>query len=424
MSLPTKSQRLTEPTLKPTRGKSDLFHSTWIAALGCFILAGTTGALLRFGVLYGFPAGLQFADLRHAHSHLMYFGWVTPALMGLMVAWLPRLTGRPIPPRLQTLFRYTLGTIFLLALPAYVSFLFYGYRPAEIGGRRLPLSTIAAGLNVLAWYGFVVLYWRATRGAARVRPLRLWDAALAFLVLASGGAWGVALVSVLAVDDPVWVSALTHLFLDLFAEGWFVLAVLGLAYAAHPHIGRQALARRSEGWLIMGLPVIFLLGMPVSTLPPAVRLVASLGGVLVALGLAGNIIALWPVVGRGWRVPLAFLGLKAVAGLAMTVPAAALWAQRASLRISYLHWLLLGFVTLGLVAAAQTRWGRAFVPGRRWWTLAVILLLLTLIPLTRLWPPAWSGRWLLVTAAWAALGPVTVAVGSLAIVLRRRTMLA
>jgi hypothetical protein len=209
-------------------------------------------------------------------------------------------------------------------LAAYVAFLLYGYRPAQFGDVRLPVSTILASFNMLAWYAFILAYRQATKGAARNGPLRLWDGALAFLALASLGAWGVAVTAVFNLSSPLLSAALTHLFLDLFAEGWFVLAVLGLAYA---------------------------------------------------------------------------------------IPAIALWSERANLRISYLHWLLLGFVTLGLVAAAQVTWGREFVRGRKWLGTAVLLLILTLIPLTNVWPAAWHGRWTRELAAWAALGPVLVACG-------------
>jgi hypothetical protein len=56
----------------------------WLTALGIFILAASTGAFMRFAMILGFPFGLMFTNVRHAHSHLMYFGWVTPALMGLI----------------------------------------------------------------------------------------------------------------------------------------------------------------------------------------------------------------------------------------------------------------------------------------------------------------------------------------------------
>ncbi|MDX1687227.1 MAG: hypothetical protein R3248_04515 [Candidatus Promineifilaceae bacterium] len=381
----------------------------WPAALGCFVLAGATGSLLRFGMLYGYPAGLQMADVRHAHSHLMYFGWATPALMALMATYLPKLTGRERPVG----FPAVIGATFVAGLLAYGPFLLFGYRPVTVAGAQVPLSMIGAGLNMVVWYGFVVLYVRATRGAPRHHPLRLWDAALGFLVLASLGAWGLAGSTLLGLRDPLWSLALTHLFLDLFADGWFVLALLGLAYAAHPRAAAHPAAGWGENLLVIGLPLTFALSLPAGALPPGVRVLAGIAGALVAAGLAANLWALWPAVRRQgrkvWLAPLFFLGLKAIAELGISFPAGAQWASRMALRVSYLHWLLLGFVTLGLVAAAAGPWGRRATVGRRAFTAAALLLLLSLIPLTHLWPAGWGGRWALVTASWATVGPVVAA---------------
>ncbi len=378
----------------------------WLAALACFVIAGATGSLLRFGLLYGLPAGLGLVNVRHAHSHLMYFGWVTPILMLFIITWLPRISGRSISSR----FQWVMGFTVAVALLAYVMFIQFGYQSADINGQRLPLSVLAATLNVLAWYVYAYLYYRATRGLTRNRALRFWDAAIIFMILASLGAWGVAVVSRLQIADPFWSQAMTHLFLDLFSEGWFVLAVLGLVYAVHSPRSER-LADWGEQLIVVGLPVLFLLALPVNLVPAGLRAIASVGGLLVVAGLLLTIWTLWPAVpGKfsGWRIPLVLLTLKALVGLGMVLPLTARWAQQNGLRILYLHLLLLGFVTLGLVVAARQLWGKRAVPGQRWLVAAVLLLLLSLVPLTGLWPDAWAGRWMLQGAAWASLGPVIV----------------
>lgn len=380
----------------------------WLGALGCFVLAGLTGILLRFGMLLGFPGGLQYVNVRHAHSHLMFLGWVTPALMGLMVARLPELTGRPFSLQRARQFKTILLVIFVLALLAYVPFLLHGYAPTMIGGRRLPLSTIAAGLNIVAWYGFIWFYRQETKGVGRIRPLRLWDAALMMLILATIGAWGIGLTGVIGFQDPAVSSSLTHLFLDLFAEGWFVLAVLGLIHAGLPALQNHKWLRQSEDGLVMALPVIFLLGVPTHLLPMPARLLGSVGALVVAVALWGQVFVLWQKVAAGWRWPLAFLGLKASANFLMMIPAVAEWAERAGLRVPYLHWLLLGFVTLGLMAAAQEVWSHRVVPHVGGVTAVILLLLISLMPLTGVWPGSWSGLWTRQFAAWVSIGPVTV----------------
>ncbi len=377
----------------------------WLAALGCFILAGLTGALFRFGMLYGLPEGLQLGNVRHAHSHLMYFSWVTPALMALIVAWLPRQTGRPVGRGYGPVIAAALA----LGLLAYPTFVMYGYSLAQVGEKRLPLSMMVSALNALPWYAFMLLYWRDTRRTARTLPLLLWDAALAAIALASlGGVGRMALVG-LRVTDPFWGEAMVHLFLDLFADGWFIFGVLGLVYAAHPNAGRPPL--RWATWLIfIGLPFTALLGVPSSLVPDTLRPVASIGGLMVGTGLLVHLAALWSAVIPPWRIPLAFLGLKAVGELAASLPMIGAWAEGAGLRIPYLHWLLLGFVSIGLVVAAGQVWGWRFVRGWRWYVAGVLLLQVSLLPLTGLWPTAWAGRWTLVFAAWVTLAPIAGAV--------------
>lgn len=388
------------------------FHKYFLCAVAVFILAASTGAFLRFGVFYGM-AGLNYANVRHAHSHLMYFGWVTPAIIALMAAQMPRVIGRPLSPW----FGRFIPLLISLGLLAYPPFLLFGYRSVAIGDAQMPVAVIAASLNVMAWWGFAVVYWRQVAGAPPTRVLRLWNAAVVLLLLSTIGTVGLPIVTFARVEDPFWSVAFTHVFLDLFSEGWFVLGILGLAYAAVPQAAGHPWAQRSGDLLIVGLPVVFLLYLPVSMVPPAVRLVGSIGGLLVVAGTLGNVVALWSAADSAWRAPLAFLALKAITQIGILIPPIAQWAEAARLRVPYLHWLLLGFATLGLFAAAERLWG---VGGRRWMTVAVVALTATLMPLTGLWPLGLGGLWTLHAAAWAALGPILVAIGVLLGYVRRR----
>ena len=204
---------------------------TWGAALGLFVLAGFTGVLFRFAVAFGWGptemGGLLLGNIRHAHSHLMYFGWATPALMALLTHTVLHRTGQAVRGAGPIL-------VFVLAqaLLAYPPFLLWGYAPAVRGDALLPLSDIAAGFNILGWYAFALVYARATRGVARDAVLRLFELALFFLVFSTLGAWRLPISQALGVGTEPLQAAHIHLFLDTFGEGWFVLGVLGLAYAS------------------------------------------------------------------------------------------------------------------------------------------------------------------------------------------------
>lgn len=420
-----------EAAIPPSKLSTAYYKPGWFGALGVFVLAGLTGALMRFGLIYGFPWGLQYANVRHAHSHLMYFSWVTPALIALIAANLPAVTDRPLSGRFRGPIMFTLAG----GLLAYIPFLLYGYGSATIGGRQVPLSVMAAVFNICGWYWFVWVFWQETRGIPRNYPLQLWDGALVFLVYASLGAWGLPVVTLLQVQDPFWSLALAHIFLDSFAFGWFILGLLGLAYVQRPQLAGSQLVRRSINLVVIGMPVLFLLGMPLHVVPLPLRWVGALGALLVSIGLLGHIWALWPGAndpdkanhhdrerfGRQWRLPLFFLLLTAVTLAATGIPAVARWAAISGVRVLYLHWLLLGFVTLGLVTAAQEKWGRTAVAGWGWMAVMVVILILSLIPLTSLWPAALRGEWTRQFAAWAALGPPLAAV---IIMIKSRNVLA
>jgi hypothetical protein len=377
----------------------------WWSALALFLVAGGTGALFRFGMVYGVPGGLTLEHIRHAHSHLMYFGWGTPAMMVLI--W------RLLPVDLTTgwgrAFRWVAGSTVAAAILAYPPFLLFGYSTVQIGTTQMPIAVVGAGLNILGWYGFVALYIAVTRHRPRRGALRLWDVAVGALVLATLGAWSLSLLPLLGTHNPLIAQGLTHVFLDLFSEGWFVLGGLGIAYASlQPRSGPASWA---VWFVVLGLPFTFLLGLPVGRLSLALELAGRAGGTLVALGLLGLTIPLGDQLTthlnrRLWGVPLMCLLLKVAAQLfGSLVPGLWLGASH-GLRILYLHLMLLGFLSLVLTAGAQTVWARHDAHDLAFFYGTIGLVLLTLVPLTA-WMP--GGPWAYEGAAWAALGPVMAA---------------
>jgi hypothetical protein len=218
------------------------------------------------------------------------------------------------------------------------------------------------------------------------------------------------------VTDLFWTTGMVHLFLDLFSNGWFVLAFLGLAYVGLERrlARRPAPSRIATPLLLVGLPLTFLLGMPVSIVPAHWRLLAGLGGALTAAGLGLHLWALRDLYHLvHWRVPYVMMALNAVLLLAVSQPGLAAWGEQMGLRILYLHILLLGALSLGLLAAVFDTLGERAVRGWRWMSAAVLLLLVSLLPISGLWPAAWRGVWALHFAAWAALAPVLVVAGML-----------
>jgi hypothetical protein len=373
-----------------------------------FCVAAATGALFRFKVTYGGVDVLSLGNIRHAHSHLMYMGWATPALMGLIWALLPSVATKSY----DCLFRFVVGGTFAAAVLCYPLFLVYGYTPVQMGPVRMPIAAAASGLNILCWYAFVGLYAVGTWGLARTGRLRIWDAALALLTVSTLGAWGVGALHGFDLYGAIWTTAAIHFYLDLFSEGWFVLGVLGVMVGV---LGEEQ-GRSWNGPLLLvtcGVFGSFLLALPSSYLSAEIELVGRLGAGFVGLGLLMFVGRLYRRVKAEssvwmWGLPLLALGLKAAGQLAVAfVPI--LWpGDHNALRVLYLHLMLLGFVSMGLVAGARVVWRGASARGLVAFYGAVGLVLGSLVLLV--WPGNGIAQQL---AAWAALLPLLAVVGLL-----------
>lgn len=381
----------------------------WRLALATFVVAAGTGLVLRLVPLVGAMPGLEYADIRHAHSHLMYFGWATPLLMALIADGLQR-RGLPVGAGSGRI----VATTFAVAWASYLPFLVSGYEPIVLGEVRLPLSVAAATLNVAAWWWFAAWYARSRRGLPGDAGGWLVDGAVALLVAASVGALARGVVGALGVTDPLALQAPIHAFLDLFADGWVLLAVLGVAWGAVAPT--RSLPRWVVPTLVVGMVPTFLLTLSGDLLPGGVRAVAATTSIAGLVALGRVVGALWPATAArpAWRFVLVLVAVRLVAGVVLVVPAWASWALGGGLRVLHLHVMGLGVLTGGLVAAAADR---DLLTGRlaRHWRVAVTAVLASLVLLTDLWPATLRGSWVLYVVAAAASLPVVAAIGSLVV---------
>ncbi len=393
-----------------------------LIALAALVIAAWTGVLMRFGMVYGFPAWAQnFGAIRHAHSHLMYFGWVTLALMALIWHRLPALTGRALPRGV----RWQMAATAIMALLSFPAFWANGYGLTQIGPARLPLGSMVAAWNGLTWFVFIWLYVRATRGLA-VRPaaVQLWDWALFLLLLASGGALGLMAMVFTRADNPFLQQFFLHQFLDLFAAGWFSLALLGVLWSMVEDPPR----RLPTFSLALLVTPTFLLGISPGLLSPLLFWVAALANAGAALLLAAHGVQLWRR-----RAGLPPMIVPALAGLAVVVLVAGallwpgMWEENASgqMRVFYLHNLLLLWVSTALLGAVEAAFPGIERSALRWinavWVAGVAALVAALFGLA-LAPRAGMSQlpWL-VGAAWASLLVGTAATVIWVLVLMRRS---
>ncbi len=447
------------PDRLPDRAPDRAFNPFLIVALFCLALAASTGVLLRFGLIYGMPAWAQnYTAVRHAHSHLMYFGWVTLALMALIWEAVGRYTGRPLP----RLVRWQMAATALAALLSYPAFWQNGYGLTQVGSAHLPLGAMVSTLNGLTWFWFVGLYWRGTRGLhPHPLPVQMFDWAILLMLLAGLGAVGLVGMVVARSDNAFLQQLFLHQFLDLFAVGWFNLALLGVLWAGVEQSKTPSFFEKlgvSAGvsadpmplprWLpTMSLALLlaptFVLGITPGLLPAHLFWIAAAANAGAAGLLAVHLVQYTRLhtrlAGRpsSGKTPfredglpgslLAYLGLGALAvvlliALLLLVPG--VWETSAGgpLRIFYLHDLLLGWVSTLLIAGIGPR----FIRGGAWravaalWTLGVAVMLAALLLFGLAgrvpFPPAAA----LHLAAWASVPVALAAIGLLAAALTGR----
>jgi hypothetical protein len=382
-----------------------LLLRSWRGCVALFVLAALTGALLRGSFAWAWDLGVATTNVRHAHSHLMLFGWVTPAIMTLIAARLPREIGRPVSGAMIR----AIAATWLLGVLSYPAFGLFGYQVVTIGSARLPPAVIVSGAAIITWYAFVVAYVVATRGARRTTSLVAWDLALAVLVASSLAAWMLALLRPLGLDPLRWTPILTHAFLDPFVEGWLVVAVLGLAHSIAPRTGRgHVLALLA---IAASAPLAFGLGLAPGTIAPSLRIASTLSAIVWAGAVTSQLARFAPVGPLRTAVAIGTIGV--VARLLAALTPWIDWASVSGLRLLYLHLLLLGTVTLALFAVARVALGSVAVGAPRSIEVSVALVLASMVPLTDLWPRSAPLPNAAALAAILAFGPALAALASL-----------
>lgn len=381
--------------------------AAWRLALASFTLAALTGAFLRFGMYLGLPWGLQLGDVRHAHSHLMFFSWATPALALAAHAALAR-SGRRLPGGAALA-----AAAAVAGLAAYVPFLLSGYRLLPVGEKELPLSMMLSGVNGLVWYVLAASYAAGSRRAPRTPALRLMDGAVTLLVVSTLGVLLLMADGLGGTSTPRSVSANAEFFLTLFADGWFGLGLLG-ALAATRCRGAAPRGFGAATWaLAAGLCVRSGARLAAAHgLALGQRWLEGAGGLVAAAAWLWLAVALWRgLEGRATtgsaaaKASLLLVGLKALVEVALALPAGEAFVAREGLRVLFLHAYLLGAVTLGLASFGRAWLGRDAWRGLGAFSVAVAVMVGLLLPLTGLWPAALRGFWALPAAAFSSLGP-------------------
>lgn len=394
----------------------------WITlCLSNLTLVALLGAVLRSKILFSIPF-LDFKYILNAHSHFAFGGWITLCLLTLF-------TYELLPEKFsgQRKYNYLLGGVFITAAGMLFSFPFQGY-----GFWSISFST----LFIFATYAFSWFFIRDLRkSGVPAYIFQMAAVSLASLCLSSVGPFTLAYmlathsVNLLLYKDSIYT------YLHLQYNGFFTLAVFAIWFRKVGHswtgITLQRAVRFAGLLSVSVLPTLFLsyLWHYPNIL---IRSIAGSGCILLLLCLYYFI----PVFKAAWKglrsgsKPLQILtSLAMIAFIAKTLMQAgivfpalgALIFDNRPVIIGYLHLVMLGFVTLFLLAHfflngyfspqnKATLWGIAI------FTTAVMVneLLLMSQGLAAMLSASWPffPLWLWVTALFLFGGALLTALGA------------
>lgn len=377
------------------------YKHIWQLSLLSFIIAGITGFFYRYGMLYPMPEWLHFANLRHAHSHLMFFNWVCPPIMAWMAA------GVVDSSNLSAIrkFKVCLYTMLFLGFASYPFFLIYGYQSVPIGSASIPLAAVISGLVMLTWYWFIYLYFRERTTGGKSTSNLLFDASLLALLISSLGAWGVSVFQFTGIDSPLIASAMTHFFLAVFTEGWAVLGLLGIIWSI---VDTETLLVKS-GWLWMpilfGSLMIFPFSLIQSLVSPMMLYTAKAGTLLIVVSLIIHLFHfLRSAVLSGfiWKTVLFLISVKIIFQVAAILPTG-IWPGEHGLSVLYLHLILLGIMSIVFMEAYFHDSGRY---ARIIFTISILFVIATLAMISGYWPPSLAPGNLYIWVMAASILPV------------------
>ena len=179
------------------------------------LLVALIGFVLRYKIAYS----LLFVDqkhLLHAHSHFAFAGWITMALMALMVAWLSEENGETVFKKYQWILYANLVTAYGMLF----SFPFEGYGKFSIS---------FATLSIIANYIFAIQFWRDLNKMKKRSVSHYWfKAALFFNILSSLGAFGLSYMMATKDIHQNDFLAASYFYLHFQYNGWFFFACMGL----------------------------------------------------------------------------------------------------------------------------------------------------------------------------------------------------
>ncbi len=327
-----------------------LFRWLKISLINLLIVA-SLGVTLRYKILYYLP----FVDqkhLLHGHSHFAFAGWITQALMTLLISYLLKQPGKIRHKKYTWLLYANLITAYgmLIAFP--------------IEGYGL-FSIIFSTSSIIVSYAFAFFYCRDLKQLGTGSATHSWfKAAVIFNALSSLGAFALTIMMVSKVIHQNWYLAAEYFYLHFQYNGWFFFACMGLltAFVSRNTNSENALRKIFRLFAFAVVPAYFLSALWMD-IPVWVYILVVIAAIVQLIGwfwfislIKKNWNLLKPKISTTSKYILACsavaLTAKLFLQLGSTIPSLSdLAFGFRPIVIGYLHLVLLGVITLFILGS-------------------------------------------------------------------------
>lgn len=321
------------------------------------VLVAFLGVIMRYKIVFALPFVNQ-KYLLHAHSHFAFSGWVTQALMTLIIAYLSELAKKDAFPA----YRRLLSANLITAYGMLFSFPFQGY-----GAISITFST----LSIIVFWLFSIACWRDLNRYGRLAIPTPWlKAALAFGCISALGVFGLSYLMVQKINYQHGYLAAVYFFLHFQYNGWFFFTCMGLFIDKIKKLvpGRKIHRRVFLLFFLSCIPAYFLsaLWLPIPgwlywlVVISAAGQLTGWGILLAAIWKARNTLTQFFTLSIRWLLVLSAIALtvKLILQLGSTLPSLSQLAYGfRPIVIAYLHLVLLGVISVYLLTGFLDAWG-------------------------------------------------------------------
>ncbi|MEP6616156.1 MAG: hypothetical protein ABJA57_06230 [Ginsengibacter sp.] len=326
----------------------------WIRiALVNLLIVSMLGVTMRYKIAYSLP----FIDQKkflHAHSHFAFAGWITMALMVLLVAYLMKQQGILMVKK----YKWILLANLITAYGMLFSFPFQGY-----GVYSITSST----LSIFISYVFAFMFWKDLNRLPEKNISHSWlKAAVLFNAISSIGAFTLSGMMITKTIHQNWYLHSVYFFLHFQYNGWFFFACMGLVTDKLSRFGLSTKSLKIVFWLFATacIPAYLLsvLWVKIPTWTYIIVVMSSLAqvaGWLIMLKIIYKALAFIKTFGVTARrllfLSAVALSIKLLLQLGSTIPSVSQLAFGfRPIVIAYLHLVLLGVITLFIISEAIT----------------------------------------------------------------------